>query len=443
MFAHLAVTTWRTVCRDRLHAGLNVLGLALGFAAAVLIGLYLRDEYSYERFLPGWQDVYRVQTTAQTATAATTFGPAEHDWAAHLKLDFPEIGSIARIAVAETGVRHGEVEAEERVYAADPDFFTVLPLPTEAGDPGATLRTPDGIVITRRMALKYFGTDDCIGQTLELDRAHVVRVGAVLRDLPSETTLAGRDFFLSGLAPFGRLMQLDTGKQPPPGDNWGDTFTFLRLAPGASAASIESRLEDFARRHRPDLTDGPNHLRLTLRPLGGIHLDTTTIAGGAPNPATLVGLAVTGLLLLAATGINFVNMATARATKRALEVGIRKAVGATRRQLLVQFMAEALAYAIAAMMLAVATVELVLSRFDAFLDRTIQFDYLGDPVVAATLVAITAGVGLAAGIYPALILSGFRPVEVLSGRGVLSPGSGRLRNLLVAVQFAFSIALLI
>jgi putative ABC transport system permease protein len=432
--------------RNKLHAAINLMGLALGLATAILIGLYVRDELTFEHFLPGYEDVYRLETVdmGQDGRPHISAG-IPHELAGALRDNFPEIAAMTRRTAALYGFRHGDIEATEVPNSVDPEFLQVLGYRLIAGDPATALATSRSILLPRSLALKYFGTVNCIGETIEIDRTETARVDGVFEDLPSNTHLAlyGPRPLLSGLAPFSTLAKAD--RTPPPvGAFVRDVNTYIRLKPGVALTDLNRRLADFiAKRYpqdRPELAPRSGF----LVPIDAMHLhgrEFEDFTSGSDLP-TVYAISATGILVLLVAGINFVNLVTARATRRALEVGVRKAVGATRAQLILQFMAEPISYALVALVLAVALVELILPRFDLYLDRTIHFPYWRDPVLLIAMPAGAVAIGLLAGIYPALVLSRFAPAAVLKGSSA-TPGSARLRQVLVVLQYSISIALLI
>jgi putative ABC transport system permease protein len=445
MFRNYLIAAWRSARRDRFYALLNVIGLSLGFAAAILIGLYVRDELSFDRFLPGYADVYRAQLTlAETGQRAQTFAQMPYKLAAEMKLDFPEIAAAVRVRSQSVGLRHGEVEANEDIETADADFFAVLGFGLLRGDPATALAEPDSIVLTRRLAEKYFGTIDCVGQSLEINRTNPVRVTGVAEDPPRNTT-SGFSALLSGTTSYSFLAQDDRRSAWPPGEFWNEDLTYFRLKPGVAPQGLAARFPGFVFAHYPK-PDGLSPIfTLFLKPLADVHLhpndpDTSETDEQAK---TLYAVAATGFLILLLAGINFVNLVTARATKRALEVGVRKALGAMRLQLFAQFMTESITYALAGMMLGMALAELALPSLNALLDRHIAFDYSHQPVLAALPVLAAILVGLVAGIYPALVLSSFPPATVLKSRSGGPIGGGKLRLALVVFQFTVTIALVI
>ncbi|HEX4096705.1 MAG TPA: ABC transporter permease, partial [Caulobacteraceae bacterium] len=445
--------------RNWLYAGITILGLAVSFAAAILIGLYLRDEYSFDRFIPGHDRVYRIEAEVRLPGQ----GPLKFDYvqatlAGYLALDFPEVERTARMEGGGVGLRRGDVEALEQVGWVDPGFFKVMQFPVLAGDPEAALQAPDGLVLSREMARKYFGEDAPIGKTLKVSMAltlpslppdeaarfaspHVMRVLAVLKDLPSSSHIT-LGVFGSSRAALSTLALED--RHPSPFQQ--DTVTYVKLKPGASAAAITAGMAAFANRHYPSGNGGASFEKYSLAPLTQLHFAAHQPGDGfrPPGDRTVdAGIGAVGLLVILIAAINFVTLMTARATRRALEVGVRKAVGATRTDLIVQFMGETLIYVVIAMVIGVSAAELLLPYANAFLGRAIHFDYLGDPRL---LVAIAGGAlltAVVAGAYPALIMSGFRPAQALKGGAGRSGGSASVRQVLVVVQFAILIGLIV
>ncbi len=445
MFRNYLLAAWRSACRDRFYATLNVLGLGLGFAIVILIGLFVRDELSYNNFLPGYRDVYMMKLTiAEAGQRPVTMEGTPERMAAELKLDFPEIVAVTRTRTQSVGMRHGNVEAVENIIWADADFFGILGYPLLRGDPGTALTPPDSIVLTRTLAEKYCGTIDCVGRTVDVDRVHPVRVTAVAEDPPTNATVRF-SALLSGKTVWGKLAIADS-TPPKPGQLSLAGETFARLRPGADPNELSARFPAFARAHYPD-PDGPQALfdAMFMHSLANVHLypynpDTNETD---VRSQTLYAIAATGVLILLLAGINFVNLVTARATHRAVEVGIRKGLGALCGQLMVQFIGEAICYSLAGLLLGIALAELLAPHLNAFLGRQIAFNVLRHPSLAVVPLATAILFGICAGIYPAMILSRLPPARVLRTVAGTSLGGSKLRTGLVVFQFAMTIVVVI
>jgi putative ABC transport system permease protein len=336
-----------------------------------------------------------------------------------------------------------------------------------AGDPNAALAAPDGLVLTRSAARKYFGQDAPIGQVLminpglelpplrpdasdvqkamfqRLTTYHPMRVMAVLKDLPSNTHLHAQ-VFGSARAPFS-LLALDDANPSP---FQISELTYVRLKPGVSAAAVRARLPEFALRRYPGASPKVSTFRFRLERLVDLHFSTSQGPGAwslreAADPRVDAGVAAEGGLIVLIAAINFVTLMTARASRRAVEVGVRKAVGARRSDLIVQFMGETFVYVAIAMVVSIMLMELALPLLNASLDRTLAFDYLRDPLLLGAIVGAALMTVLLAGLYPALALSAFRPAVTLKGGSLAASGSPKVREALVVVQFAIVIGLIL
>jgi putative ABC transport system permease protein len=440
--------------RNWLYAGITIVGLAISFAAAILIGLYVRDEFSFDRFIPDYQRIYRLEMDLNLpGQKPNHLDSIPSMVAGQFRLDFPEVEQITRLELHSVGVRRGEMEAIEPIAWADPSFFRMMPTPVLAGDPTAALEAPDGLVLTRQMARKYFGEDAPIGKTLQVSTTlnleiglkdwfapHVMRVLAVLQDPPASSHI-NVGLYGSGRAPIS-LLALDD-KYPSPFNN--TTLTYVKLKPGVSLQAVQGRQRAFAnRRFAPPGAE--SFVRFGLAPLADLHFTShPEWEGLRPGGDKTIdaGIAAVGLMIIVIATINFVTLMTARATRRAVEVGVRKAVGARRRDLIVQFMGEALIYVLVAMLIGVSLAELVLPYANAFVGRSMRFDYLDDPRLLGAILGATMVTALLAGGYPALVISGFRPATALRGGVGQKAGSAAVRQTLVILQFAILIGLIV
>jgi putative ABC transport system permease protein len=446
MLRNYLAAALRNLGRNRLYAGITIAGLAIGFAAAMLVALFVRDEYSYDKFIPGWQHVYRISEVIGTPSAKpieTYYSPVM--LAEAFKANFPEMETIARSAIAgfPPEVRHGEISgAEQGAVWADPTFFRILPVPALAGDLVHALDAPDSVVIDRATARKYFGRDKPIGETLIIDK-HPMRVTAVIEDLPSNTHLAG-NIFESSLA--SNSVMLDPTFTSSLSNR---VQTYFKLRRGASSAALVARFPafvDYSFHIKGSALDGATSVKLEAINIAAIHM-RPSIANqfdkASGDPAIAAAIGAVGVLIVLVAAINFVTLMTARAARRAVEVGVRKSAGAGRGDLIVQFMGEAFVYVLIAGVVGIALAELALPAFNALVQRRIHFDYLRDPALAGEILGVLVAVALMAGAYPALVLSGFRPAAVLKGGPIQGAGGGGVRQVLVVFQFSVLIALIL
>jgi putative ABC transport system permease protein len=375
MFRNYMTGTLRNVARNRLYFYTNVIGLAVAITAALLIGLFVDDELTYERFIPNSANVYLVSTVATPPEGHGSLEslPAEPDVASWLKLDLPAVTQAARLVPAHLEVRRRDFISTETVYWADPALFSILRLPVHAGSLETALARPDGLVLTVSKARKYFGRDDPIGETLELGHAERATVTAVLEDLPSNTHL-DVSMIASGSSQASTLTSLDHTPMPAFGEKSWDSYTYVTLQPGASLLNVEAQLPDLLDRHAPSENSNPTSsvYHLHLVPIGAIHLEAE--ARGTMKPSgrreTVYSLAAVGVLILVVAAVNFINLMTSRAIRRSVEVGVRKVAGANRHDLIAQFIGESALYVGCAAVIAASVAELLLPGLNAFLQRT-------------------------------------------------------------------------
>ncbi|MBS0419014.1 MAG: ABC transporter permease [Proteobacteria bacterium] len=442
MLSSYLAAAWRSFLRDRLYALINIIGLAIGLSAALLSGMYIHNELTFERFLPGFAHIYRISAGfAPPGAPMTPVDSSPTNVAPWLKSHMPALQPIARLSVgSDVVIRVGQVDWLGHIKWADPQFFDIFRFPVEQGDLLSALQRPDGVVLTSSTARHMFGRERVVGETFELDHAHTMRVAAVVKDLPANThfefTLVG-----STRAEFSSTAMLD--KEPADVRRPWDANTYFRLPPGVAIADVRAALAEYIHA-QGDLPGRHTGMRdaLPVMPIAAIHLAPEGAAAMRAHGSVemLFAIGGVGLLILVVSIINFVNLSTARAARRRIEVAVRKAVGATRGQLIVQFMGEASLYACAGAILAVCLVELALPGFNQLSGTDFAFDYWRHPQLLAWAGGLTLLVGLLAGTYPALVLGSINPVAALKGGPVRA--GGVLRNVLVTAQFAVLIGLL-
>jgi len=447
MLRSYLIAALRNLVRNRLYAAINIIGLAVGFASVILIALYVREETSFDRFWPDFQRVYLMSMELRIPDMA----PWKHDAAPGslpglLKPRIPAGVLIARVLEEPHAVRRGDVEGNEDILWVDPDLFSILKPRVLAGNLDQAVRRSDGLVLTRSMARKYFGDNPALNQTLELDREHVMRVTAIVEDIPTDSHFQAT-VFASGLASFSGLRQFDDAAAA--GRDKGISVAigaYLKLPADTAVEQVESQLPRAVQDFEASIGAQDFDLRMSLIPLAGVHLSDP--AGGMKprgSPGLLYVISVIGVLIVIVAGINFVTLMSARAGRRAAEIGVRKVSGAQFHDLALQFIGEAVVYCMVSMVIALALVELLLPAFNSFTERTISFSYsLHDLGLCGLLLLLSVGTGVCAGFYPAVVLSQFRPASVFKG-GLIHRigGGGTVRQILVICQFAVLITLML
>ena len=432
MFANWILTFYRSVTRHRLYAAINVLGLALGVAVFLVLMLVVHFETSFEAWIPHADQIYLVRTNDRIVGGwrSGTMGAFLNE----LRGDYPQIVG-ARLGSGPATVRQGATITPEQVTWVDPSFFQVFDLPLIAGDRTLALQAPDEMVIAQSNARRYFGAANPIGQRLTLtvdNKVRTYRVVGVIKD-PPPTTDFNFDFLIH--------LEEPTPEENPRWRQWGSssTTTYLRFATPGEAKALGDGFESFIDRHAAGpFIHTPPHKDIVLRltPLRKMHLIVP------PGEAVVAAIAAVAVLTLLLAAVNYVNLATARASMRAKEVALRKVMGATRPGLIAQFVGESVVVALFGALMGLALCELVLPLFSAAIGVTLKLDYLGDPWLAGMMAFVVLVVGVGAGFYPAFVLSRFQAASVLAS--ARSPGGGRagsrLREALVILQFAIAIA---
>ena len=441
----------RTLARNRAFALINILGLAIGMAACILLLLFVRYETSYDQWLPGHERAYQVQTYSNdpennrneaSQMTAYVVGTA-------LAKDFPEIEKKAYLTQGRPVILQNGIATTGEVLMAEPDFLDIVQLPLVRGDRRTALKQTGSLLLTEAEAERRFPGVDPMGQSLSMIRAGKTfdyRVTGILKDVPRNSHLS-----VTMIVPFNPAIYVD---QPNffTTFGWNSGYVYVRLRPGATAASFAPRMAAWEARNIPkqnfdgaEVNDGDT-TDWKLTPIGDVHLGAADRSGMTPSndPRTITTFALVAVLILGMACINFVNLSTARAGQRAREVALRKTLGASRRQLIGQFLGESLVVSAIAMLVALALVELVLPSLSAFLKADLAMSYFGTGGILLPVLGLMIVVGLLAGLYPAFVLSRFEPAAVLkASRGSDPQGSGRLRSGLVIAQFAVSIALTI
>ena len=442
MFRNYMLTALRSFARNKLYSFINIVGLAVGLACAIFIILFIRDELSYDRWLPGTENLYRVETSFYFPGHGYTDSPnTPFPVTVALAARIPEVAAQTHLIPERMTAKVGDRQFSEFVDVVDPNFFQVIQLPLIEGDPAKVFAQPESVVISQEEAKKYFGDQDPIGKTITMDGAHPLIVTGVMKNLPHNTQLVA-DMAVPNTSKADQLPQAE--KQA-----WlnVDGEAFIRLAPGASPATVLAKVPPIfdksidAKKEMSLDMPGSKVVQIHITPFTAVHLNTLGGMTRGGSWAVIYGFGAIALLILLIACFNFTNLATARALMRAREVGLRKVMGAKRQQLMVQFLGESVLTALVALLLALALVEVLMPAFDAFLNRPIAFNYATSLPLLFGLIGVSVLTGLIAGIYPALVLSGFRPAATLRAGMKGAAGSNSLRTALVVLQFAISIGL--
>jgi putative ABC transport system permease protein len=431
---HILIVWARNLAANRILSAIAILGLALGLAGAILMALVARMPLTFNGAVPDAGRIHLAVSVMSSDGVAPDYQPASPARAAGLLNErVAEAEGAARLAEAEVELRRGAASVRGTIYWADPQFFSVVRLPALHGDPHGALARPDALVMTEDAAARYFGTAQAVGRTLLVD-GRPMTLRAVIQNLPRGRSDLEHGVFASGLAAQSALSQM---AEDPPGSFSIGVRTYAKLRPAASAERAEERLNLLvAPTLPPPLREA---YRIELVPIDRLALYEGFHPGAIQR--LLVGSLVAALVLFIAVA-NFVNVAVALAARRRREIGIRKAAGAGRRQIAVQFLGEAMLSVFLAMLVAAAATEWLLPMVNGFLGTEAQFDYVEEPALLLWLLAGALLLGLAAGAYPALLLSSLKPASVLKGQPATSAGV-RLRNVLVVGQFAILIGLVV
>lgn len=452
MFKNYLAVAIRNLVGHKLYSAINIIGLAVGLAACVMIALFVRDELSYDKQWAKADNIYRLHTTfslpgREPMVTIRSPGPAKQ-----AILDyFPEdIEATARIRSLFPVLRVGDQVISERIHWVDPEFADLFDFKVVAGDMKEALADKASIAVSQTFAERLFGREDPIGQVFnvnmyEIDRDY--KVAAVYEDLPHNTILEVQAMVA--------IDEADFENQTWEFAQWYSTnaYMFFELKEGASIETINARTSAFldqAIEIDPSagaFTKASEFMSMSGQKLTDIQLHPMGPTGSEMKPTgsmanVIIFVAIAGLILLIAC-INFMNLATAKSTQRAREVALRKVLGAHRGQLIAQFLGESILLAFIGLGLGIVLVELLVGPFGNFLGKELALDYT-DGLTITILGGLIAVVGAVGGIYPALVLSGFLPARVLkANKSAETSGSAALRNALVIVQFAISIGLII
>lgn len=452
MFRNYFKTAFRNLRRNKVYSFINIAGLSLGLACAMLIMLYVKDEVSYDRFHKGIGQVYRVvnKNIKPDGSVENINGHSGYFQGPRFAAGIPEIKAFVRYQQNNLDLKTGNEIKSQEIFYTDSSFFSVFSFPLINGNPETALKEPDAVVISEDMAKKQFGTINALGKTMQIkdrneDKFVPYVVTGVSKKCPQNSSIK-----------FDVLMPIKVSKEDEANnENWFNFFmnTFVVLTPGADIKSVEAKMKNVYE------TDAAATIKMVaekydfkdkavyfLQPFLDMHLSTQLNASNglvdSSNPTYSYILSGIAIFILLIACINFINLTVARSVKRAKEIGIRKVVGGDRKQLIMQFLGESFILCLIAFILAVGIVQLILPVFNSLSNKVLSLSYLLDIKLISGYILLFIVTSILAGFYPALVLSKYSPVHTLYSRFILA-GKNYLQKSLVVLQFALASFLII
>jgi putative ABC transport system permease protein len=447
MLTHYFISSFRNLRRNRTYAIINIMGLTLGILCSLIVFLKIQSEVAFDNFHEDEDRIFRIKrkTTQYGLTGEGAGVPTPMPKA--LREDYPQFERVTIIdgsfASSMVGIYQpdGELKTYQEKFGkmayVDPDYFDIFHKSWLSGNAENALTEPFTVVLSESFAAKYFGEEDPMGKTINMNSQYDLRVVGVVNDPPENTGF-----------PFEIFISTDLGKFSPDKDDWGSisssTQCYVKLKEGESAAAIEALFPDFIKKHRGE--EEVKHLTLFLQPLRDVHFDmnASTFAGGTTPKELLWTLGLIGIFLIITASINFVNLSTALVFRRSREVGVRKVLGSSRQQILLHFIGETAILTILSTIIAVALVTPALHFLEPYIGEGLSLDLLGNPGIWGMIFSLILIITFLSGLYPAMLLARLQPVMAMKNRWDKKYGQGlNLRKGLIAAQFAISQVLII
>ena len=438
MFTSYLRSALRNISKNKFFSGINILGLSIGLACCILMYLFIQNELSYDRFHKHATRIYRITSIADGPNGKSNLAVTPAPWAPIMKKDFPEIQQFVRVLkdeksnLGEKGKPHFN---EADLLYADSTFFDVFSFSLKEGNQNAALQAPNSIVLTRTAAKKYFGDQNAIGKTLEVNsfgRNFTVQVTAIADDLPANSHMQFNG--LISLQTLGDISNL-----------WAFHMfqSYLLVNTVNESQQLQHKFPDFVKKYIANNPQADGMQEIFLQPLTSIHLHSQMTGELGVNGDSTYVYVFTGIamFILLIACFNFTNLSTARSITRAKEVGLRKVAGALKPQLIKQFLGETVIVALISLLIAIGLARLALPLLNQLAERQLELNLFKNYQLLLLFVALIAFVGILAGLYPAAVLSAFRPIEVLKGKFKSSGKGVSFRKGLVTLQFVVSIAL--
>jgi putative ABC transport system permease protein len=422
---------FRNLLRNKGFSAINISGLAVGMASAILILLWIQNEISYDKFHKNKDYLYEAWNRGTFNNKVQCWNSTPKILGPTLKQEYPEIADVARTGNQWFVTTVGVKQLSSSGMFADPSFLNMFSFPLLQGNAKSALSSVYDVVVTKKMAIKMFGTEDAMGKILRIDSNNFTVTG-ILKDLPTNTR-----FDFEFIMPWAFVKKLGWDD-----DSWGNNSvnTFVQLKPNVTEALVDSKIVNITKKH----SNGDEQQEVFLHPIAKWHLysnfENGKVVGGLI--AVVITFAIIASFILLIACINFMNLSTARSEKRAKEVGIRKVVGAGKGSLIAQFLGESVLIALISGIIALFLVQLSLPAFDTLANKQLTVPYTNIYFWSALLLFIAA-TGAIAGSYPAFFLSSFQPVKVLKGTFKRAQAFINPRKVLVVLQFTFAIVLIV
>ena len=438
MYKNYLKVTFRILSREKLYSVINISGLAVSVACCLMIFLFIKDELSYDTFHSDGERVYRVASAYMRQGKWEPYSSNSWRTGELLKTQFREIEQLVRIRDSEEVFLHdGKWIYEQKVATVDDNFFKVFNFPLIKGNSDEALKGPNKVVISKHIAEKYFGSDEPIGKVFEVnDSSLQLQVSGVMQDMPPNSHFHF-DFLISG----------ETLRQMVPpalftNVGWDSQYLYIKTAPGTDHAKIESMFPNFIDKNLAPFTTG--NFQLFLQPLMSIHLQSNNGLEIEPNGSLshIYIFSVIGIFILVIATVNYMNLTTARALRRAKEAGMRKVLGAKRTDLFRQFLSESFVMTFLAVCISFAVTFLIIPEFNRFAGKQISQYVLFDPQILLVLFFSFIGFALIAGTYPSMVLSSFKPLNSMKGSGATAASGVVLRKGLIVLQFVICIGMI-
>lgn len=437
MFKNLLTIALRNIFKDKTYSAINILGLTIGITCSMFLFLYILDELSFDRYHKNADNIYRVVSNIKEPDNAFTWAVAQIPLAEELRDNYPEVENAVRFFNMQRSLyKNGDKQFyEEDFFLADSTVFDMFSYEFVKGDQATALDLPFTMVITEKIATKYFGDTDPVGLSIQNQQNEEFKITGVIKDVPNNSHFR-----------FDALVSRNT--RPQNQGSWGNfgVFTYIQLPVGYDLSKMYVSLDTIVnQRVNPIFEQFGISIKYELQKIADIHLyskiQDEAEAGGDISYIYIFGAVAAFMLVIAC--INYMNLATARSANRAKEVGIRKVMGSQRKQLIIQFITESVVIALIALFVSIALIYLLLPAFNSLSSKDMPFGYILQAPVLLSLFGIVVFVGVVGGSYPAFYLSGFSPVSVLKGKLSSKGGSVFFRKSLVVVQFSISIFMLI